>query len=306
MAKAKLPFHSVLVVGAGTMGRGIAATTALAGYETRIFDADPAAVVRTRGEIERSWQRMQSKGKFTSIEVESAREHLRFPTALGEGTDGVDFVVEAVPENLDLKTIIFRELDAKTPPGTILASNTSSLPIGTMAAATEHPERVIGVHFFNPAPVMPLVEIIVAARTSDSSVALCRAFAASLGKTAIVVKDAPGFATSRLGLALGLEAMRMLEEGVASAEDIDRAMELGYGHPMGPLRTSDLVGLDVRLAIAETLERELDGDRFHPPEILRRLVAEGKTGKKVGEGFFRWDDSTTLAVRPQSEKPQKS
>jgi 3-hydroxybutyryl-CoA dehydrogenase len=171
----------------------------------------------------------------------------------------------------------------------VLASNTSSLPIAAIAAAVPRPERVIGMHFFNPVAAMRLVEIVRGPQTSDATVAAARAFAESLGKTPIVVQDSPGFATSRLGVALGLEAVRMLEAGVASAADIDRAMELGYNHPVGPLRLGDIVGLDVRLAIADHLHAALGSEVFRAPDLLRRMVAEGKLGRKSGEGFYRWD-----------------
>jgi 3-hydroxybutyryl-CoA dehydrogenase len=198
-------------------------------------------------------------------------------------------VIEAVPESLDLKTRIFGELDRIASSRAILATNTSSLPVGTIAAATRRPELVIGTHFFNPVPVMPLLEIVRAERTSQATVDAVVAFAGRLGKDPIVVRDAPGFATSRLGVLLGLEAIRMLEQGVAAAEDIDKAMTLGYKHPMGPLRLTDLVGLDVRLAIAEHFHRELASEAFRPPDLMRRMVAEGKLGKKTGQGFYRWD-----------------
>ena len=201
----------------------------------------------------------------------------------------MDFVVEAVPEALDLKRLVFGELDDHCPDRTILASNTSSLSITRIGRATGRRDRVVGIHFFNPVAAMPLVEVVRGSETSSETVERALELVASLGKEAVRVNDSPGFATSRLGLALGLKAMRMVEEGVARPEDIDKAMELGYGHRMGPLKTSDLVGLDVRLAIAETLAAELSGERFAPPAILKKLVAEGKTGKKSGEGFYRWD-----------------
>jgi 3-hydroxybutyryl-CoA dehydrogenase len=190
---------------------------------------------------------------------------------------------------MELKQEIFARLGAVCRPEAILATNTSSLSIARIASAAPRPERVIGLHFFNPPHIMKLLEVVVAEKTSEETLAAARQLAERLGKTAIVVKDSPGFATSRLGLVLGLEAMRMLEQGVASAQDIDRAMELGYGHPMGPLRVSDLVGLDVRLSIAEILHQEI-GETFRPPAILRRLVQEGKLGKKAGQGFHRWDE----------------
>ncbi len=278
----------ILVVGAGTMGRGIAGACALAGYETWIFDADPAAQRAVGPAVESSWGRAVEKGKLAAADAEAARGRLRTAATPGDGADA-DFAIEAVPEALDLKRRVFAELDGLCPARTVFGSNTSSLPITRIARATARPDRVVGIHFFNPVAAMPLVEIVrgedTSAETEERALGLVR----SLGKEAVRVFDSPGFATSRLGVALGLEAMRMVEEGVAGPADIDRAMELGYGHRMGPLKTSDLVGLDVRLAIAETLTAELPSDRFRPPAILRTLVAEGLTGRKAGEGFFRWD-----------------
>ncbi|MFL5458364.1 MAG: 3-hydroxyacyl-CoA dehydrogenase family protein, partial [Myxococcales bacterium] len=193
----------------------------------------------------------------------------------------------AVVEDLELKNGMWKALDASCPARTIFASNTSSLTVAAMAAASGRPDRMVGLHFFNPVPVMKLLEIVQGERTDPMVVTTCRAIGARLGKEVVVVRDAPGFATSRLGIALALEAMRMVEEGVASVEEIDRAMELGYGHPMGPLRLTDHVGLDVRLAIAEHLLSEL-GERFRPPQILRRMVRAGKLGKKSGEGFYKY------------------
>jgi len=220
--------------------------------------------------------------------AEAARHRLRIAERLREAAEA-DFAIEAVPEALDLKRMVFSELDDLCPARTIFGTNTSSLSITRIAHATGRRDRVIGIHFFNPVAAMPLVEIVRGRETSADTEERTLALARSLGKDTVRVADSPGFATSRLGVALGLEAMRMAEEGVAGPADIDRAMELGYGHRMGPLKTSDLVGLDVRLAIAEALAAELPSDRFQPPEILRTLVAEGLTGKKAGEGFFHWD-----------------
>src|SRR5258705_2161609 len=192
-------------------------------------------------------------------------------------------------EDLDLKRDLFGRLDRLAPPGAILATNTSSLPVGKIASATARPERVLGMHFFIRVHLMRLVEVVVHGRTGDEARDRVLETARRMGKTAIVVKDSPGFATSRLGVVLGLEAMRMLEEGVASAEDIDRAMELGYNHPMGPLRLTDLVGLDVRLAIAEHLHRELKDERYRPPEILKTKVKAGELGKKTKKSFYSWE-----------------
>jgi 3-hydroxybutyryl-CoA dehydrogenase len=286
----------ILVVGAGVMGRGIAGLCALSGHETLVFDADPEAQRHVRGSVESSWTRAVEKGKASAESVEQARHRLRVLSRLREGAD-VDFVVEAVPEALELKRLVFEELDDHCPDRTILASNTSSLSITRIGRATGRRDRVIGLHFFNPVATMPLVEVVRGEDTSDETERRSVALVASLGKEAVQVRDSPGFATSRLGVALGLEAMRMVGEGVARPEDIDRAMELGYGHRMGPLKTSDVVGLDVRLAIAEALAAELSQERFEPPEILRRMVAEGKTGRKSGEGFYRWEGNVALPTK---------
>jgi 3-hydroxybutyryl-CoA dehydrogenase len=287
----------ILVVGAGTMGRGIAGVCALSGYETWVFDADPETQRAARGAIEASWGRAIERGKLSSEDAELARHRLRIASRLREGC-AADLVIEAVPESLDLKRMVFEELDDLCPPRTILASNTSALSITRIAQATGRRDCVIGLHFFNPVAAMPLVEIVRGEATSRETEDRAAAFVESLGKRPVRVADAPGFATSRLGVALGLEAMRMLEEGVAGVEDIDLAMELGYGHRMGPLKTSDLVGLDVRLAIAETLAAELSPARFAPPEILRARVAAGRTGQKAGEGFYRWEGDRAVAAAP--------
>jgi 3-hydroxybutyryl-CoA dehydrogenase len=280
------------------MGRGIAGSCALSGWETWVFDADPQAQGLVRGAVEASWARAVEKGKLDAARSEAARHLLHMPARLRDAADA-DFVVEAVPEAIELKRLVFSELDDLCPPRTILASNTSSLPISEIARATGRRDRVIGIHFFNPVATMPLVELVRGRESSEETVRRAAEFVASLGKEIIHVRDSPGFATSRLGVALGLEAMRMVEEGVASAADIDRAMELGYGHRMGPLKTSDLVGLDVRLAIAETLERELSDTRFRPPEILRRMVEAGHTGRKAGRGFYLWEGEKPVAPAPE-------
>ncbi len=284
---------TILVIGAGTMGRGIAGICALSGHETFVFDADPEAQRGVRGHVEAAWGRAIDNGKLTTESAEKARHLLKVATRLKDAA-GVDFAIEAVPEAIDLKQMVFAELDDLCPPRTILASNTSSLSITRIARSTGRRDRVIGIHFFNPVAAMPLVELVAGRETSAETESRSLALVESLGKQAVRVADSPGFATSRLGVALGLEAMRMLEEGVANAADIDRAMELGYGHRMGPLKTSDLVGLDVRLAIAETLAAELPSERFQPPRILRDLVAEGKIGRKSSEGFFRWDGDKAI------------
>ncbi len=270
------------------MGRGIAGLCAISGHETFVFDANPEAQRGVRGRVESSWARAIAKGKLSSEAAEKARHRLHVAMRLKDAAD-VDFAIEAVPEAIDLKQMVFAELDDVCPARTILASNTSSLSITRIARSTGRRDRVIGMHFFNPVAAMPLVELVTGRETSAETHRRALELVESLGKRAVRVLDSPGFATSRLGVTLGLEAMRMLEEGVAAALDLDLAMELGYGHRMGPLKTSDLVGLDVRLSIAETLCAELHADRFAPPEILKTLVAEGHTGRKSGEGFYRWD-----------------
>lgn len=279
----------VAVIGAGTMGHGIAQVSAAAGYTTFLHDVTPELIERGYEAIQSSLFKAVSKGKISMEDQEHVLLKLKKAPALADAVASADLVIEAAPEKLDLKRAIFRDAAAKGKPGAILATNTSSLSIGAIAEAVPSPERVVGMHFFNPPPIMKLLEVVRGPATSDATVATVLEVGRRMQKESIVVRDSPGFATSRLGLAIGLEAMRMFEEGVASAADIDRAMELGYNHPMGPLKLTDLVGLDVRLAIAEYLERELKTDRFKPPPILRKLVAEGKLGKKTGEGFHKWD-----------------
>jgi len=279
--------RQIAVIGTGTMGRGIAYLAALAGYDTVVHDADAAALDGARAAIESTLKKGIEKGKVSESDAAAALERLQLAADLEEAARQADLIIEAVPEDLDLKQNIFSQADVFCGEETILASNTSSIPIGQLAGSVERRDRFVGMHFFNPPHAMKLIEIVRGERTSDDTVATVRAVAEKMGKLPIVVNDSPGFATSRLGVAIGLEAIRMLEEGVASAEDIDRAMELGYNHPMGPLRLTDLVGLDVRLGIAEYLASTL-GPRFEPPQLLRDLVAQGKLGKKTGEGFYRW------------------
>jgi 3-hydroxybutyryl-CoA dehydrogenase len=279
----------IAVIGAGTMGHGIAYVAAAAGYDVRLADADAATLATGVQRIREAFNKAIERGKATAESREAALARVTTATGAGEAGIGADLVIEAVPERLDLKQTIFRELERSVSPAAILASNTSSLSISRIADGLAHPERVVGLHFFNPVPVMKLLEIVRGERTSEDVIDAARALATALGKTPIVVRDTPGFATSRLGVVLGLEAIRMLEQGVASADDIDRAMELGYNHPMGPLRLTDVVGLDVRLAIAEHLHLTLGDETYRPPALLRQLVSEGKLGKKSGRGFYAWE-----------------
>jgi len=279
----------VAVIGAGTMGRGIAQVAAGSGFVVVLNDVSQEVIDKGLAAIGESLARAVEKGKMPAADRDAALSRLRPSADLESAVGDADLVIEAVPESLDLKQRIFRRLDAAASAGALLATNTSSLSVAAIAAATRSPGRVIGMHFFNPVAVMPLLEIVRSGATEDAAVRAAVDFGGRLGKEAIVVRDAPGFATSRLGLAIGLEAIRMLEQGVASAEDIDKAMTLGYRHPMGPLRLTDLVGLDVRLAIARYLHAELRSDTFRPPALLERMVADGKLGKKSGEGFYRWE-----------------
>jgi 3-hydroxybutyryl-CoA dehydrogenase len=273
-----------LVVGGGTMGRGIAQLLAQHGHDVLVADADAERTAAAVAGIDASLARAVERGRLDAGAADAARASLR-----ADDGSGVELAIEAVPEDLALKRRLAAELDGRLGPDAILASNTSSLSIDAIAEGLAGAARVVGMHFFNPPVAMPLVEIVRGTATADAVVERVRALAEALGKEPIVVRDSPGFATSRLGVLLGLEAARMLEEGVASAADIDRALELGYGHPLGPLRLGDLVGLDVRLAIAEHLAREL-GPRFEPPQLLRDLVAAGHLGRKTGRGFHAYDE----------------
>lgn len=283
------PGRHVAVIGAGTMGHGIAYVALLAGYTVALADADRDALLAAHARIETAFDRAIERGKASEADRRSALARLATYPAVEDAAANADILIEAVPERIDLKRALFATAQHAAPPQAILATNTSSLSVTDIAAAVAQPARVIGMHFFNPVPAMRLVELVRGRATSDATVSTARAFAESLGKTPIVVNDTPGFATSRLGVVLGLEAIRMVEQGVASAEDIDRAMELGYNHPMGPLRLGDLVGLDVRLAIANHLHATLGDDTYRAPDLLRRMVADGRLGKKSGEGFYRWD-----------------
>jgi len=269
------------------MGHGIAQVCAQAGYRARLCDVDQGALDRGLEGIRKSLDKLVSKDKLTAEAAAAALTNIERATELRAGVADASIVVEAVPERMDLKKKIFADLERFAPATALLGTNTSSLSVSEIASVTASAERVVGLHFFNPVPVMELVEIVRGEGTSDATVNRARAFAERIGKRSIVVKDAPGFATSRLGVILGAEAIRMLEAGVASAEDIDTAMELGYKHPIGPLKLTDLVGLDVRLAILEHLHREI-GEQFKPPELLRKLVAAGKLGRKTGEGFYKY------------------
>lgn len=267
------------VVGGGTMGAGIAHVLLAAGSRVTVAEAGVERANAAREAVAASLCKAEDRGKLPGTAADLLA-HLSIVDTLADLPAGAELVIEAVPEDVDLKRQVLAEVAAACP-AAVLASNTSSLSITALG------ERVIGMHFFNPVPVQALVELVVHDGLPAGTVARVRGWAEALGKTVIEVRDSPGFATSRLGVAVGLEAIRMVEEGVASVEDIDTGMRLGYGWPMGPLRLTDLVGLDVRLSIAEHLTREL-GPRFTPPDLLRKKVARGELGRKTGQGFFNW------------------
>ncbi|MFG1718407.1 3-hydroxyacyl-CoA dehydrogenase family protein [Micromonospora chalcea] len=276
-----------VVVGAGTMGLGIAYVAAGAGYAVELVEVDPARgaeAVRRLGEL---WDRGVQRGKLTEEAATANRERVTLRAGLAEVAEGADVIVEAVPERLDLKRAVLREAESRRP--VLLGSNTSSIAIAELAAGLDRPADFVGLHFFNPVWAMALLEVVVGPATAPQTTEAAVALAARLGKDPVVVRDMPGFATSRLGVTLGLEAIRMVADEVASPADIDKAMVLGYRHPIGPLELTDLVGLDVRLDIARTLQAAY-GDRFAPPPLLVEMVADGKLGKKSGQGFYTWKD----------------
>jgi 3-hydroxybutyryl-CoA dehydrogenase len=273
------------VLGGGRMGAGIAHAFLMGGADVVVVERDEQAAQGARERVEasvaKSIERGAAEGNLDEI-LESFSTSVDYADFRGR-----DLVVEAVPEDPALKTQALTAVEAELAPGGFLATNTSSLSVSKLAESLARPERFLGLHFFNPVPASTLIEVVIAEKTSAETEAAARGWVAGLAKTAVVVKDAPGFASSRLGVAIALEAMRMVEEGVASAEDIDNAMVLGYKHPTGPLKTTDIVGLDVRLGIAEYLASTL-GDRFAPPQILRDKVAAGELGRKTGKGFYNW------------------
>ncbi len=283
---------TVAIIGAGTMGHGIAYVAAFAGYDVSLFDLSEDSLEHARAHIGLALDSGVMRGKVSEEARSATMSHLSLSTVLKSAVSDANIVIEAVPEVIALKQELFRQISDQAPREALLATNTSSLSVSEIASATDSPNRVIGIHFFNPVPAMKLVEIIRGDSTDEASVRRAHSFAESLGKTAIVVADSPGFATSRLGVVLGLEAMRMLEQGVASAVDIDTAMQLGYNHPVGPLKLTDIVGLDVRLAVADLLHGSLGDATYAAPAILREMVAAGHLGKKTGRGFYVWPEGS--------------
>ena len=285
-----MAIRTVAVIGAGTMGAGIAQVCAQAGWNTRLFDAFPDGLEAGMNRIDAFWDKGISRGKTTAEQKENWSQNLAPFSELADAVNGVDLVIEAVPEILELKQRIFADLDQLAPEDAILGTNTSGLKISDIANATSRPEKVIGMHFFNPVPIMKLLELVRHDSVADSTIEIAREVGQAMGKTCILVNDVPGFATSRLGVVLGNEAIRMLADGVASAADIDTAMRLGYKHPMGPLELTDLVGLDVRRDILNNLAEAFGDESYRPHPLLNKLVEAGELGKKTGKGFYDWTD----------------
>ena len=284
----RVTIRTVAVIGAGTMGAGIAQVCAQSGWDTRLFDAFPDGLDAGMKRIDAFWDKGIARGKTTPEQKSEWSKNLHASTDMAEAVSGVDLVIEAVPEILDLKQQIFSQLDELAPPNAVLGTNTSGLKISDIANATSRPEMVIGMHFFNPVPIMKLLELVRHDQIAESTIEVAREVGAEMGKTCILVNDVPGFATSRLGVILGNEAIRMLADGVASASDIDTAMRLGYKHPMGPLELTDLVGLDVRRDILNNLAEAFDDESYRPHELLNQLVEAGDLGKKTGKGIYDW------------------
>jgi 3-hydroxybutyryl-CoA dehydrogenase len=279
-----------IVIGGGTMGHGIAQVLAMSGIDTVLCDLSEAVLERAVTKVTANLDKGVARGKVEPSARDAALARLSTHRDASAASEGAQAIIEAVPEDLELKRKILAPLGERSGPDVLIASNTSSLSLTELAASIPHPERVTGMHFFNPVHIMKLVEVVRADQSSEDAVRTTVDLAKRLGKDPITVIDRPGFASSRLGIAIGMEAIRMVEEGVATAEDIDKAMTLGYGHPMGPLKLTDLVGLDVRLSIAEYLSGTL-GERFTPPALLRQMVADNRLGKKNGRGFYDWSET---------------
>lgn len=279
----------VVVAGAGTMGTGIGYIAALNGMATRLVDLEAAQLERAVARIDRDLDAAVERGDVEDVAAARARDLLQTTTDLGVACEGAGLVIETVVERIDVKHDVLRQAQTAAPTDALLATNTSALSITEIAAALDDPGRCLGMHFFNPVPMMRLCELVVGLQTSEDTVDAAEAAAARMGKTTVRVADVPGFATSRLNALVGNEGFRMLEQGVATPEDIDTAARLGLNHPMGPLETADLVGLDVRLAVLEHLAATL-GDRFLPTSVHRRLVAAGRLGRKTGRGVYRYDE----------------
>jgi 3-hydroxybutyryl-CoA dehydrogenase len=283
--------NTLAVVGAGLMGSGIAQVAATAGWQVRLTDVAAEQLRAAEAAIEKSLDRFVSKGTLSADDAAAARERVATSTGL-DAVAGAEVVVEAAFERVDVKRQIFAEVDRLASDAAVLASNTSAIPITAIAAATSRPERVVGTHFFSPVPMMKLCELVRGYKTTDETLAAARAFAEGVGKTCIVVnRDVAGFVTTRLIAALSVEAVRLVESGVVSAEDVDTACRLGFGHPMGPLQTMDLTGVDIMVHAAGNIYAETQDEKFHPPETLARMVAAGELGRKTGRGWFDYSSA---------------
>jgi len=286
-----MDIQRVLIVGAGVMGSGIAQVAATAGYRVTLQDVRQDALDKAMADIAWSLGKFVEKGQLKAEEREAALKRIN-PTLTLEGVTAADFVIEAVYEDKALKQEVFRELDRLCQPNTILASNTSAIPITELARATTRPDRVIGTHFFNPVPLMPLCELVCGLATSDDTLAITKTFVESLGKETIVVKrDVAGFALNRINIPSTIEAIRLVEAGIVTPEDVDKGMRLGFGRRMGPFETMDLTGLDVSLAAMMAIYEETKDPRFWPPDLLRRKVAAGHLGRKTGRGWYVYGES---------------
>jgi 3-hydroxybutyryl-CoA dehydrogenase len=276
------------VVGAGFMGSGIAESAARAGVAVKLYEPDDAPLQQSRGRIEASVARVVQRGRLSEEDAAALVDRIEWSTDL-DTLAGADLVVEAIVEDEQVKADTFRRLDAVAKPDAILASNTSSIPIAGLAAATRRPDRVLGMHFFSPVPVMKLVEVVVGLDTADDTVARAEAFAVQIGKTAIRTKDRSGFIVNFLLVPYLMAAVRMYEDGFASREDIDEGMKLGCGHPMGPLTLCDFIGLDVLYSVCDSLYEEFKRDEYAPPPLMKRMVVSGHLGRKTGRGFYQYD-----------------
>ncbi len=281
--------HQIAVLGAGTMGRGIAHISALAGYTTNLYDVDSEQLGAAERSIHRNLDKGVEIGKLEAEAAVGAKERLALENDLAAAVADADLVIEAAPEVMELKVELFRQVSIHCSAEALFASNTSALSVTEMAGATGRPERFAGTHFFNPVHLMKLLELVRGLETSDATVATLADVGRRMGKEVVVVRDVPGFATSRINALIGNEAFRMLEQGVASADDIDKAVKLGLNHPMGPFEMGDLVGLDVRLSILEHLHATL-GETFRPSNLMRQYVQAGRLGRKTGRGVHSYDE----------------